>query len=230
MGLDWLPGNKPKPGHEAECEALVRKISEPEAASSGLFFWKNKKAGMTEEEREAAKARFFEISITAFETLDAPQVGHDAAATEWARKRVREKYPDMADADVQAATEEIEGHYVLDLVPPCDGIPIYSNGSLGYVESYSFRADFLKGCTGIIGDDLLERGFSNMVSAEFLDYGRTLIRKAEECAAANGLDIHNLAFDDDDDESLEFQIHVVLSAGRWCVFWAERGHILDPYW
>lgn len=230
MGLDWLPGNRPKPGHEAECEELVRKLSEPESGSSGLFFWKNKQAGMTEAEREAAKARFFEISITAFETLDAPQVGHDAAATEWARKRIRKDKPDMSDADMQTALDGTAGYYVLDLVPPCDGIPIYSNGPLGYVENYSFRADFLKGCTGIIGDELLERGYASMVSADFLDYGRTLIRKAEEAASAAGIDIENLVFDDDDDDSVEFQIHVVQSAGRWCVFWAERGHILDPYW
>lgn len=229
MGLDWLPGNKQKPGHEAEYEGLVRTLSEPAACSGGLFFWKTK-AGMTEAEREAAKERFFEISISAFETLKAPEVGHDAAATEWMRQRIRDDSPDVTDAALQAAIDESTGFYVLDLVPPCDGIPLYSNGPAGYVEDFSFRGDFLKGCTDIIGDDLLERGFSKMMPDEFLDYGRTLIRKAEDCAAANGIDIAALDIDDDDDESLEFQTHVVLSAGRWCVFWAERGHILDPYW
>lgn len=229
MGLDWLPGNKPKPGHEAECAELVRKLSEPEAESGGLAFWK-KREGLTEEEREDVRERFFEISVTAFETLDAPQVGHDSHATEWARKRILADNPDMSDADLQAALDETAGYYVLDLVPPCDGIPIYSNGPLGYVENYSFRADILKSCLDVIDEDLLERGFSNLMQDQFLEYGRTLIRKAEEAAAANGIDIENLVFEDDDDESLEFHIHVVLCAGRWCVFWAERGHILDSYW
>lgn len=40
--------------------------------------------------------------------------------------------------------EELKGHYVVALAPPCDGVPFYSNGSMGYVEALSFRAQFIK--------------------------------------------------------------------------------------
>ena len=40
--------------------------------------------------------------------------------------------------------ESLEGMYVVPLVAPCDGVPRYSNGTVaGYVEPFSFRAQFL---------------------------------------------------------------------------------------
>lgn len=213
MGLDWNPGPKPKPGHEEEYLELYNKIAETD----------------DEDGREPLKDRFAEITITAFETLDTPRVGHDAAATEWIRGKYEENDPDMT---VEQWVERFEGFYVLPLVPRCDGLPWYTNGYPGgYVEQYAFRGKFLHDCEYIIGEDLLNEGYGSKLPAELLIFGKALIAKAELYASTQGFDLPELNSEPPEDpDSTEFHLHVVMSAGRWCLFWAERGHFLEAYW
>jgi hypothetical protein len=52
-------------------------------------------------------------------------------------------------------------------VPPCDGLPRYTNGSPGgYVERYSFRAQFLQDCEEELGDDLLATAYESKLPDE----------------------------------------------------------------
>ena len=211
MGLDWNPGDKPKPGHEAEFERLWRKLQ------SRHCWW-----------RDAKVRQFKAISVAAWETLAAPRVGFDAAATQWAVER----YPNRKDKNL---TEEqfvsgMSGFRVLDLVPPCDGLPRYSNGSPGgYVEAYSFRGQFLSDCTEIIGDALLESAFVSKLPPDTISYGRELLRRATDFADRWGFNLEAVHTVEDPDNP-EFRVDVVQSAGRWCIFWGERNHWLEAYW
>lgn len=211
MGLDWNPGNKPKPGYEEEFDRLFRQLENvPERT-----------------EQESLLQRFRDISISAFETLNTPRVGYSEAADAWAREAYRERSPDCTE---QEWLQRLQGFYVLPLVPKCDGIPRYSNGDPGgYVEPYSFRAQFLVlDCEEIIGPRLVEQAYGSKLSREMLAYGNELITKAEEFARRNHIDLEHLDIDDYD--GIDVKVDVVLAAGRWCRFWAERGHILDAYW
>lgn len=208
MGLDWHPGNKPKPGFEAEYETLFQKLLAGEV-----------------EDGDPEQERFFEISMSPYETLEAPQVGHHDAATEWARGKYDEQKPPVP---WEQWLEDMRGYYVLDLCPPCDGLPKYSNAPIGIGELYTFRAQFLRDCTDVIGDDMLERGYSPMRSGEMLSYGKELIGLAESYAARNGVDLADTESADPD--SPADKVDIVMAAGRWCVFWAERGHPLDSDW
>ena len=230
MGLDWLPGSKPKSGHEEECEAIILALdeesrSEKKGLIGRLFSRKPEK----EVDTEALTERFHEITIPAYETLDAPRVGYDEAANEWARKMRAEQNPDVPEEEW---LKHHHGYYVLDLAPPCDGLPRYTNAPLGYVEAYSFRAKFLEDCTDAIGDELFTRGYGRMTAPELAAYGRKLIACGESWAAEHDVDIGamNPEAEDFDLESPEGKVDIILSAGRWCVFWGERGHILDPYY
>ncbi len=199
MGLDWNPGNKPAPGQEAEFETLFHRIENWEEPGRGLLSRLFRKRQADDgETREELVDRFQEISVPAYETLRAPRVGYDAAATEWAR----ELYPNVeTEASEADWLESMKGYYVVHLAPDCDGVPRYSNGGPdSYIECHAFRADFLKGCTEVIGEELLDQAYESRLPADMLAFGRELIRKAEEYA------------------------------GRWCVFWAERGHVLDAWW
>jgi hypothetical protein len=134
---------------------------------------------------------------------------------------------------------------VLPLVPPCDGLPPYSNGSPGgYVEQFSFRAQFLRDCADDIGEELLSSAYESKLPGDLLDYGRELLARAEDLARRHGLDPLNLVTPDELPSledlmagklppptpwSVEHRVDVAHSAGRWCVFWGERGHILDAY-
>jgi hypothetical protein len=227
MGLDWLPGNKAKPGFEAEFTDLFGRL---DACGPGG-------------ERDALLERFREISASAFETLGAPVVGRDPAADAWARQMYREL--DERDQSEDEFLVHMAGFAVLPLVPRCDGLPRYSNGSPGgYVEEYSFRAQFLHDCADDIGADLLDAAYESKLPEDMLVYGRQLLAKAEDLAARHGLNPTNLVVPDEiptEEEfaagkrapetwSVEHRVDVAHSAGRWCVFWAERGHLLDAWW
>ena len=212
MGLDWNPGPKAKPGSEKEFSELWQKLH-----AKFCFF------------REKKIARFRQITITAFETLSVPRVGFDAAATDWAQQKA---FPNRQD---KTLTEEVflrqmHGFCVLDLVAPCDGIPRYSNGHPGgYVERYAFRGQFLKDCVEIIGEELLESGFVSKLPEDTMAYGDQLLEAGTRFSSQHGIDLSRIHLAEDPD-AIEFRLDVVFSAGRWCRFWAERGHWLEAYW
>jgi hypothetical protein len=211
MGLDWNPGPKAKPGHEQEFAELWQKLH-----AKTCYF------------RDRKKRRFAEITLTAFETLNTPRVGFDAAATEWA---MREAFPNRVNKSLteEVFVSQMRGFYVLDIVPPCDGIPRYSNGSAGgYVERYSFRGQFLQDCEAIVGKELFEQGYVSKPPEETAAYGAQLLAAAAKFAEAQNIDTTSIHLVEEP-ESVEFQLDVVFCAGRWCHFWGERGHWLEAY-
>lgn len=264
MGLDWNPGPKPKAGFEREFRELFEKIEappEPADKETGFSLFggvlrafgigKGGAGSPARRSKEAWVARLKEISTTAFETLEAPQVGFHPAADEWARKRFSQSSANMS---MQRWMERMKGYYVLDAVPPCDGLPRYTNGQPGgYVEAYSFRADFLRDCEDIIGDELLADAYESKLPDALVEFGHALLRKAQEYAESNGIDLEAVdgerlladarsrareAMGDGMPEGIgqfltsveEFKLDVVRAAGRWCVFWGERGHLMEAYW
>ena len=208
MGLDWIPGPKAKPGYEQEFLALWEKLH------AKSCFW-----------RDSKLKRFQEITTTGFETLAAPRVGFDASATEWARRAFHQRKDKCLNE--QQFLERMQGYYVLDLVPPCDGIPRYSNGPLGTVDRYSFRGEYLRDCQDILGQDLVKSAWNSKLSEETAEYGRELLGRATAYATAHGIDISKVHLAEPD--SAEFNVDVVLAAGKWCRFWAERGHWLEAW-
>jgi hypothetical protein len=225
MGLDWNPGNRAKAGFEAEFTAVVRRIL---AAGPGTA-------------RDSLVGRYREISVTAFETLGTPRVGTDPEADAWVREVYRSQPRDESeDAFLQA----LEGFWVLDLVPPCDGLPRYSNGAPGgYVEAYAFRAQFLEDCADDLGEELLAAAYQSKLPADTVAYGRQLLAVADDLIHRHNLDPRMLRPDEFPTiEELQagtpaptsfsptHRADVLSCAGRWCVFWGERGHFLDAYW
>ncbi len=214
MGLDWNPGNRPRPGSETEFRRLADGIREQRI-----------------KEGSPDHNRFFEISISAHETLQVPRVGSDSRADEWIRRKYHQQLQQqMSEAEW---VQRFQGFYVVELVPPCDGVPRYSNGSPGgYVEPFSFRAQFLRDCESFVPARLLEAAYESKLPVDTINYGRELLAAGEAFARENGLDPQNCQASNADvnGETLRLQADIVLSAGRWCVFWGERGHMLDAYW
>ena len=151
MGLDWNPLGRPKAGHEDEFARLFHQIGE--LAHAGLVErLRNRLRGI---DPGAIKARWLEIQISPLETIGAPRVGHSEEATAWLRERWRER-PDPKPSEDEVL-REMDGYWVVDLAPPSDGIPVYSNGGMGYVERTSFRAEFLRDCEDVVDEDTLAR-------------------------------------------------------------------------
>lgn len=210
MGLDWLPGPKVRSGNEAEYAAL-------KAALDRWFCWG----------RKSKQARLAELTVKSWETLGAPVVGRDASATEWARKNF-ENRPNRKLSLAQWL-QQLEGLPVLELVHPSDGLPLYTNGGPGeYVGAESFRAQFLKDCVEIVGEDCLNAAFVEMSPDECVAFGEKLGARAVAFAAARSIDLSRVD-DCEDDAADEFRLSVVLAASRWCLFWGRQGHGMIPW-
>lgn len=210
MGLDWLPGPKPRAGHDEEFRRLQQALAR-------RFCWA----------RSRKQARLDALTIDPAETLGAPLVGTDAAATDWARAAFDRRAD--RDLDMDGWLAALAGLRVLDLVRPCDGLPRYSNGGPGqYIGEESFRAQFLHDAIAIIGEDTFEACYVEKSPAECLAFADLLERKALAFAAAHGIDPDRVQ-EAEDPASDAFRVDVVLSAARWCRYWGRAGHGMVPW-
>lgn len=225
MGLDWNPIGKPKPGYEEEFERLFHMlVGNPQ--NEGWLLEKIKHVfGLRT--REAASKRWFEIQISPFVTIQAPQVGEDPRADEYARQRYREKPP--KNKSEEQFLEELKGHYVVALATPCDGIPVYSNGPFGYVELFSFRAQWIViECRDIVGYALIERCYRSYLARDLMSLGKDVLERAAAYAAKHGVSgVEGIRVLDAPKASPEAKAHILFSAAKWCEYWSSRGHGLE---
>ncbi len=240
MGLDWLPLPKPKDGCGAEFEDLWRQLNEADGSQGPAgkpSFWSSLRLRLGSNppafDRDAAIARFQEISIPPYANLGAPVVGRDPEADAWVKELYEnDKLKVPADTMLDKVVADFAGYHVIELLPVCDGFPIYTHADLyDGVDRTSFRGKFLESCADVIGDDLLDQAWTPLLAPELADYGRSLSRCAERFAAEHSLAhvLNNRAFDWDDEGDPASQLHVVDQAARWCIFWSDRGHGLEPY-
>jgi hypothetical protein len=227
MGLDLLAMGCAKPGQEAEWEKLMATLY-----NGG-------------EESEEAAARRLQISVAAYETVGAPQVGKDPEADAW---MLAGKGPESPLSDAEFL-EMNKGYYVLDLVENCDGVPRYSHGGLYEgVDGTSFRGAFLADCTRLLAPALLSRAWEDVLSpADAIDYSRKLLACAEsdsliepeEPPAPKKRGLWSRVFGrrqaeppvrDATDIPLEEQRAILRAAGRWYRFWGERGHPIRAHY
>jgi hypothetical protein len=79
-----------------------------------------------------------------------------------------------------------------------------------------------------LNDELLEKAYQSMLPEDTVIYGQRLIELATNFASEKKINLSQ-NFLSEDPESTEYQLDVIQSAGRWCVFWGERGHWLEAY-
>jgi hypothetical protein len=215
MGLDLVVEGCARPGHEREWRSLLER------------------AFADEQLTDAETARFQEVSIPGYQRIGAPQVGSDNAANEWILEARQAKSPE----EVAAVLKEFGGYHVVRLVK-CDGVPAYSNGGLyDGADETSFRGAFLNDCTDVLSTDLLNEAWESKFPEEAIRYGKALL-KAADLAEADGrtpkapeskrsllarLGITKPA-KPPEPLPISEQVEIVRSAGRWYVFWGERGH------
>ncbi|MFK0163605.1 hypothetical protein [Rhizobium sp. NPDC090279] len=209
MGLDLLPEAKAKPGHEAEWRQLVQRYFNGEEFSDEI------------------KARFAEISVPAYQTINAPRVGYDDAANRWIiNTRKAQTKDEIADC-----LKTFHGYYAIALVGP-PGIPRYSNATLGYgVDETSFRGSFLNECKSVLDEKILARAWNNMWPEEAITYGRQLLKIADAAsrrAESTPSFLERLGLRKKPAPTMTEEtgtpIDILRAAGEWYIFWAERGH------
>ncbi len=226
MGLDWNPIGKSQAGHEEEFEKLFNLLGDNPVAGSLLGKFRQL---FHRFDRDEATKRWFEIQISPFVTVQAPQVGIDPRADEWAKARYRENPPE--DKTEVQFLEELKGYYVVALAPQCDGIPYYSNGSAGYVELYSFRAEFITNdCKDIVGKELLEKCYHSCLAPGLASLGTELRACANNFASKHDVShVESVRELDAPEGSPESKAHILFAAAKWCEYWSSRGHGLEAY-
>jgi len=209
MGLDLIVEGSAKPGNEDEWRRLV------------------KRSFADEELSKAEAARFQEICIPGYERIGAPRVGHDSAANRWILEARKAKTPE----DEAAVLKEFEGYYVARLVE-CDGVPKYSHGGLYEgADETSFRGAFLNDCQDVLSKDLLNEAWNHKFPEEAVAYGKALLAAADAAQAAGKAPKRRRTLltrlrlaKEREPIAIEQQLDIVRAAGRWFIFWGERGH------
>lgn len=212
MGLNLIVESCAKPGHEAEWRRAVERTFAADQLS------------------DAEIARFAEISIPPYAQLGAPRVGHDAAADAWIIEVRQAGTPE----EIAQVLKDFDGYYALRLVSS-DGLPKYTHAGLtDAVDETSFRGAFFQACGGVLDEQTTDLAWQHKFPDEAVAYGRALLRAADAAAAAGPapkappkrgfLSALGLGRKAADDLPFEEQLDVVRTAGRWYVFWGERGH------
>ena len=209
MGLDLVVEGTAKPGYEREWRHLLERSFADKELS------------------EAEVARFQQICIPSHERIGAPRVGYDRAADQWIVERQKAKTPE----DVAAVLREFEGYYVVSLVQ-CDGVPKYSNGGMfAGADERSFRGSFFNDCGDVLSQDLLHDAWNHKFPEQAVAYGKALLAAADTAPAAGTtpkrrrtlLSRLGLA-KERQPVPIADQLDIVRAAGRWFIFWGERGH------
>jgi hypothetical protein len=214
MGLDLVVESCANPGHEDEWRRFV------DRAFAG------------EELSDAESARFAEISTPGYARLGAPRVGYDKAADDW----IVETRGATTPEEIAAALEQFHGYHALRLVKS-DGLPEYSNGgNYQGIDETSFRGAFFNACGAVLDKGLIERAWDHKLPEAAVTYGQELLASAAQATARGapaaeteppkrGL-LARLGLSRKPAESIPFdeQCRIVEAAGRWFVFWGERGH------
>ncbi len=209
MGLDLVVEGAAKPGHHDEWLRLLQRSFSDQVLS------------------EAEIARFNEISVRGYENIGAPKVGRDIAADQWILQARRAETPD----EKAAILKEFDGYYAVRLVS-CDGVSNYSNGGLyDGVDATSFRGALLEICRDVLTKDMLNKAWSHKLPHEAVAYGKDILALADAAQFAGNPPKRRRSFlsriglaKEPEPVALAEQLDIVRSAGRWFIFWGERGH------
>ena len=213
MGLDLVVEGCAKPGHEQEWRRLLERSFADEHLS------------------DEEVARFREISIPGYERIGAPRVGQDNAANEWILQARKAKTREEA----AAVLKEFDGYYVVRLLD-CDGVPKYSHAGLYKgADDTSFRGAFLQDCRDVLHKDLLNDAWNHKFPEEAVAYGGALL-VAAEAAEAGGKRTRRRGIlsrlgltKEREPVAIREQLDIVRAAGRWFIFWGERGHAIRAW-
>lgn len=212
MGLDLIVGACAKPGHGDEWRNILDRDF----------------AGQL---TEADIARFAEISIAPYMRIEAPRVGFDEAANAWIIKVKKATTPEQAAEVIKA----FHGYRALALVQ-CDGVSPFSRSAVSdSVDETSFCGEFLGDCPDVLEAGLLKTAWKDMWPPEAVAYGEELLAAADRAEGTTSpVGIRGLRWLIDkiglnktkSELTLDEQLAIVRSAGRWYVFWGERGHYI----
>jgi hypothetical protein len=112
------------------------------------------------------------------------------------------------------------------------GVPNYSNSVLcEEIDETSFRGAFLMDCRDVLGEDLLDEAWNSKLPEAAIWYGEALLAAAAVAEAADVTPKLRPAIPSlvglaptAETVAIAEQLDIVRAAGRWFIFWGQRGH------
>lgn len=211
MALAWEPFPKPKAGREHELDDLFAKLEVT-----------------TGPRRRRLLDWCASITEPAYALLGAPRVGYDEAADAWLVARVEKQ---RRTTSLDEIRRDMHGYYVLALLPPCDGFPVYSTYlTTDGLERYAFDAARLLAERDILGDELCRVAAFEMPADTLAAYAERLHEAAQRFTVERDLPgnvetIREPVFPAGSDAA---RGHLVFAAAKWATYWSHRGHGLMP--
>ena len=214
MGLDLVVEGRAREGQELEWRQILERSFSDQA-----------------KERDAA--RFTEISTPPYARIGAPRVGFDPTADDWMINASGAGTPEQ----IATVLKQYHGYYVLRLLK-CDGVPKYSNGGLyDGVDETSFRGAFLSDCRDVLSTELIDQAWGHKFPEEAISYGRELLDAAEAAESrseSSGPERGIFSLFARKKRALgpiplDEQLDIVQAAGKWFIFWGERGHAIRAW-
>jgi hypothetical protein len=206
MGLSNKVLNAPKQGFEIEFNEI---------------FENNIKTNLAPQE---VVNRYFEISVLPKDTLNAPKIGIDLKATEWALTKYNPNNSRNESAD--QFIERLKGYDVYDLLEDCNGLPKFISLS---DSSYDFNSRFLVELTEIIGEQNLENLYYYKNAKEFVEIGHNFMSIADKYSIEhNCTHVKGDKNEEYEDSTPENNTLILKNFARWCIFWGEKGHGMEP--
>ena len=212
MGLVWRPIGRPKDGMKEEFENCfnelkVKKQDDPTVPE--LF------------------EKFINSSIGPYDTLNAPRVGFDDKATEWAKEKF--EFRANKEMTMDEFLKAMEGYYVVEVLERHAGTPVYGGMN---EEPHVFGAIFLNDCQDILGEEMMKEAHTSMTADEAKDFGNRLMENAREYAKEHKVEhLENQVMPDEadgvhgsDDKTPASNAHIMFSAANWLLWWSTRGH------
>ena len=207
VGLDWEPLATPKRGYERQFVELFRKLALAHPSR-----------------RPQLQAWFADVAEPPFARLGAPRIGHDEATEAWLHARVARSNR-LAELDQIRA--DLHGYHVLELLPPCDGFPVYSRCKEDDdLERYAFNAALVVEHAEVLGPALVARAGESMLVDAHADFAARLTDVANRYWLDHGLPEHVATIREPvfAEGTPERVGHVLYAAAKWCTYWSERGH------
>ncbi|NOS94495.1 MAG: hypothetical protein HOP30_21490 [Cyclobacteriaceae bacterium] len=216
MGLDMRPMGKPKPGFEKRFDEIFQMIQKDRIPVPTFF---EKLMGKKLPTRDELLKEWFDNTIKTYETIRAPQVGRDAEADDWVKAKYAESNKSVSE---QEFMQGHAGFYVIELAKETDGVPVYVSFNQ---DENVFRGQILNDCVGLIGKDLVDEAWETKLAADTLDYGKRLMKVADEIASQNNLVfLKDQRLPPNEGSGIEQQLHIVYSLAKWLIFYGKNGH------
>jgi hypothetical protein len=219
MGLDWLVSPKTKDGFEEQrklLESVIQKFQNKILEIDDAIMKKK-----LENELEKLNKKFFEITISKYETVKCKRIGIDKEANEYILKRHLQKNSDEKSHELLLRDIQIMyGMPIPELYEDKDGLAAYSGIA---TSDFDFRGKVLSDT--ILSKELKDEMYEKHDAKETLEFAKKFQNYIDDYYENN----KNL-YKSREEFNNSYSVEPIVKAIQWLTYWGGKGHGFDPWY